>query len=126
MGGQEGIARDLGSHLTIAEDEVRQHGEYRFTRRALYPPDGDPTHTETDIMRVACETPAPATGRLVCELKAEGHDEGEDTFEERLAIVKQVSVGRFIVAIDSDSAVVPRLCGCCGPCMTPRSSGLIR
>jgi len=28
MGGQEGIARDLGSYLAIAQDEVRQHGEH--------------------------------------------------------------------------------------------------
>src|SRR5262245_11274001 len=72
---QEGIASDLWVHLAIAQDEMRQHGEHGFTRRALYPPDGDPTHTETDIMRVTCETPAPATGRLMCELKAEGEEE---------------------------------------------------
>ena len=48
--GQEGIARDLGSYLAIAPDEVRQDAEDGFARRALYPPDGDPTHTEADIM----------------------------------------------------------------------------
>ena len=37
-------------------------------------------------MRMACETPAPATGGLVLELKAQGHDEGKDTFEKRLPI----------------------------------------
>ena len=77
-------------------------------------------------MRVACQAPTSFTSRLVFELKAKGQEEGEHELEKRLAIVKQVSVGRFIVEIDSDSAVVPRLCGCCGPCMTPRSSGLIR
>jgi hypothetical protein len=51
---------------------------------------------------------------------------GQYPFEERLAIVKQVIVGRFIVEIDGDSAVVPRLCGGCGQCVTPRSSGLVR
>src|SRR5438874_11993516 len=86
---QEGIARDLGSYLAIAQDEVRQHREDRFTRRALYPPDGDPTHTEADIMRVACETPSIATTRLVCELKAEGEDEREHDFDVRLAIAKE-------------------------------------
>ena len=30
-------------------------------------------------------------------LKAEGHDEAEDTFEERLAIVQQLHVGRFVL-----------------------------
>ena len=43
MGGQQGIAGDLRAHLAIAQDEVRQDGEHRFTRRALDPPDGDPT-----------------------------------------------------------------------------------
>jgi hypothetical protein len=46
-------------------------------------------------MRVACETPAPATGSLVLELKAKGHDEGKDTFEERLPIAQQLEVGCF-------------------------------
>ena len=79
MGGQQGIAGDLGSHAAIAEDKVGEDREYRFTRRALYPPDGDPTHTEAGIMRVACETPSIATARLVCELKAEGEDERDNT-----------------------------------------------
>src|SRR5215813_12732947 len=53
---QEGIARDLWLHLAIAQDEVWQHGKHGLTRRALYPPNGDPTHTEADIMRVTGET----------------------------------------------------------------------
>jgi len=57
---------------------------------------------------------------------AEGEEEGQETFEERFAIMKQVIVGRFIVEIDGDSAVAPRLCGCCGQCVTPSSSGLVR
>ena len=69
---QQGVASDIRSHLAIAQDEMRQDREHRFTRRALYPPDGDPIHTEADIMRVACQTPTPATGGLVCELKAKG------------------------------------------------------
>jgi hypothetical protein len=76
-------------------------------------------------MRVTCQTPAAVAGRFVCELKADGQQERQHTFEERLAIVKQVSVGRFIVEIDGDGAVVPRLCGCCGQCVTPRASGLV-
>ena len=77
MGGQQGIARDLGSHLAIAQDEMRQDGEHRFARGALDPPDGEPTQTDTGIMRVARETPTAATGRLVGELKAKGEEEGE-------------------------------------------------
>src|SRR5262249_31481584 len=37
---------------------------------------------------------------------------------------QQANVGGFILEINSDSAVMPRLCGCCGQCVTPRSSGL--
>ena len=82
MGGQQGIAGDLRAHLAIAQDEVRQDGEHRFARRALDTPDGEPTQTDTDIMGVAGQAPAAATGRLVCELKAKGQDEGEDTLDE--------------------------------------------
>ena len=62
----------------------------RFTRRALDPPDSDPTHTETDIMRVACETPAPVTGGLVCELKAQGEEESAHEFHKGLAVAQQL------------------------------------
>ena len=56
-------------------------------------------------MGVTCQTPISTTGRLVLELQAKGHDEGEDTFEERLPIAKQLEVGRFAPEIDSDGAV---------------------
>ena len=81
---QQGITGHLRAHLAIAQDEVRQDREHRFARRALETPDGDPTQTDTDIMRVARQAPAPATGGLVFELKAEGQDEGEHTFEKAL------------------------------------------
>jgi hypothetical protein len=42
-------------------------------------------------MGVARQAPATATGGLVGELKAKGQDKGHDTFEERLAIVKQLA-----------------------------------
>jgi hypothetical protein len=82
-----------------------QNREHRATRRALETPDGDPTQADTDVMGVACQTPISATGGLVLELKAKGHDEGDDTFEERLPIAKQLEVGRFAPEIDSDGAV---------------------
>ena len=50
------------------------------------------------------------------QLKAQGHHEGQDTFEERLAIAKQLQVGRFVVKIDGDSAVVSRQFGRCAMC----------
>ena len=62
-------------------------------------------------MRVACETPSIATARLVCELKAEGEDEREHEFDERLAIAKQLKVGRFILKINSDGPVFAGLTG---------------
>ena len=43
-------------------------------------------------MGVARQAPAPATGGFVFQLKTEGHDEGEDTFEECLAITQQLEV----------------------------------
>ena len=69
-------------------NEVRQHGEDRFTRHALYPPDSDPTHAETDIMRVTGETPAPATSCLMCELKAKGEEESAHEFHKGLAVAQ--------------------------------------
>jgi hypothetical protein len=56
-------------------------------------------------MRVARQAPAAATGRLMPELKAQGQHEGHDTFEKRLAIAKQLKVGRFVSKIDGDRAV---------------------
>jgi len=45
----------------------------------------------------------------VFQLQAEGQHEGEDAFEERLAIVKQLHVGRFVLKIDGDGPVFARL-----------------
>jgi len=44
----------------------------------------------------------------VLELQAKGHDEGDDTFEERLPIAKQLEVRRFAPEIDGDGAVFSR------------------
>ena len=82
MGGQQGIASHLRSHLAIAQDEVRQDREHGFARRALDTPDGDPTQADTDVMGVACQAPAAATGGLVLELKAKGEEKGEDTIRQ--------------------------------------------
>ena len=111
MGGQQGITGHLRSHLAVAQDEMREDREHRFARRALDTPDGEPTQPDTGIMRVARQASAPATGGFVFQLKAEGHDEGEDTFEERLAIAKQLEVGCFAPEIDGDGAVFAGLAG---------------
>lgn len=64
----------------------------------------------------------PATGCRVGELQAQGQDKGEDELDKHLAIMKQAEVGRFILEINGDGAVVSRLCGCCAQSITPRSS----
>jgi hypothetical protein len=50
----------------------------------------------------------------VGELKAEGQEKGEDAFDKRLAIAKQLKVGGFILEINSDSAVFSCRFGCWG------------
>jgi hypothetical protein len=94
-----------------------------FARRALDTPDSDPAQADTDIMGVAGQAPAAATGCLVRELKAEGQEKGEHAFDKRLAVAQELHVGRFIAEIDGDGAVVPRPCGGLGHMITPRSSG---
>src|SRR5262245_63278174 len=111
MGGQQHITGHLRSHLAIAQDEVGEDRAHGAARGALDPPDGDPTQADAHIMRVAGQTPSPITGRLVLELKTKGQDEGEDTFEERLPIIQQLKIGRFILKIDGDRAVFPGLFG---------------
>src|SRR2546430_15475538 len=112
MGGQQRIPSDLRSHLTIAQDEVGEDREHGAARGALEPPDGDPTETDTRIMGVTCEAPAAATGRLVEELKAQGQEKGEDAFDKRLPVTKELKVGRFVLKIDSDGAVGACRCSC--------------
>jgi hypothetical protein len=59
-------------------------------------------------MGVAGQAPAATTSRLVGELKAKGQEKGQDAFDKGFAVAKELPVGRFIVEIDSDGAVVPR------------------
>jgi hypothetical protein len=76
-------------------------------------------------MGVTRQAPTAATSGLVGELKAQGEEKGEDAFDKRFAVATELNVGRFIVEIDGDGAVVLRLCGGCGQYVTPRSSGLV-
>src|SRR5262249_30780228 len=62
-------------------------------------------------MRMAREASTASTVGFVFQLKAEGHEEGEDTFEERVPIAKQLEVGRFAPEIDGDGAVFAGLAG---------------
>jgi hypothetical protein len=67
-----------------------------------------PSKADTDVMGVARQASATATGSFMFQLKAKGHDEREDTFEERLPIAKQLEVCRFAPEIDDDGAVFSR------------------
>ena len=62
-------------------------------------------------MRVASQAPAAATGRLMLELKAKSEEKGEDELDTRLAVVKELNVGRCIMEINGDGAVVASLAG---------------
>jgi hypothetical protein len=112
MGRQEGIAGHVWSHRAVTQDEMRQDGEYSFTRRTLEPPDSEPTQPNTDIVRVTGQAPTATTGRLVCQLKAQGQEKGEDAFDKGLAITKQLRVGRFVLKINGDGPVCAWLFGC--------------
>ena len=92
---------------------MRQDREDGFTRRALNAPDGDPTQPDTRIMRMACPAPTATAGGLVLQLKAEGQEERHHQFEKRLAVIKQLHVGRFVLKIDNDGPVFSRRFGRC-------------
>ena len=106
--GQQGITCHVRTHVAIAQDEVGEHCENRLARRALDAPDGDPTQPNTRIMRMARQAPSPATRRLMFELKANGEEKGEDTFDKRLTVCNQVKVGRVVSKVNGDSAVFSR------------------
>src|SRR5712664_925643 len=106
MGGQQGIAGHVRPHRAVAQDKVRQDGEGRFAGGALDTPDGEPAQANPRVMRVARQAPTRAAAGFVCELEAEGEEEGEDAFDKRFAITKELEVGGFVVEIDSDGAVL--------------------
>jgi hypothetical protein len=47
----------------------------------------------------------------VCELKAKGEEKGEDAFDKRFAIAKQLIIGRFVLKVDGDGPVFTALAG---------------
>ncbi len=87
-------------------NEVRQDGEDRLAGGALDAPNGETTQAYSGIMRVARQVSAPATGRLVGELKPKREDERQDELDKRFAIAEYLEIGRFIAEINSDGAVV--------------------
>jgi hypothetical protein len=64
-------------------------------------------------MGVARPARTAATGRLVPALKAKGHEEGDDTCEERLPIAQQLDIRRFALAIAGDRPVFADRFGRC-------------
>ena len=64
-------------------------------------------------MRMTRQAPSPLTRRLVLELEAEDQEEGEHTFDKRLAVFDQAEVGGFISKINGDGAVCSRRFGRC-------------
>src|SRR5687768_7125521 len=69
-------------------------------------------------MEVAGQTDA-FTGGFVCELKTQGEDESQDELDECFAIAEQLKVGRLIVEIDGDRAVLSGRFGGLGHVSSP-------
>jgi hypothetical protein len=111
MGGQQGITGDLGAHLAVTQDEMREDREHRCTRRALDTPNSEPTQADTHVMGVTRQAPASITAGLVFELQAQSEETGEDTFEKRFAVTQQLHIGRFVVKINRDGPVFTGLAG---------------
>jgi hypothetical protein len=124
MRGHHGLASHLRAHRARAQYEVGEDHEHRATRGARETPNGDTSKADAHIMRVAGQTPSPATGRLGWQLKAQRQEEGDAPFEKRLAVAKPLKVGRFRRKIDRDGTVFPWLCGCAWPGVPPRSDGV--
>ena len=98
---------------------MRQDREHGFASRTLEPPDADPTQTDTTVMGVARQAPTAATGHLVLELKAKGQEKGEDTFDKRLAVAKELKIGRLVLKINGDSPVFVGRFGRCAHVLPP-------
>jgi hypothetical protein len=60
---------------------------------------------------MACQAPTSLTRRLVSELKAQGQDKGEHTFDKRFAIAQQLIIGRFVLKVDGNGPVFAGLAG---------------
>jgi len=106
MGGDQGLAGDIGAHAAIAQDKVRQDGEHRLARGALDAPDGEAIQANPGIMGVTGQTATTRTGRLVGKLEADREDEGQDKLDKRFAIVDQLAVGGWILEIDGEGSVL--------------------
>ena len=102
------VASDTDGEIIFAGSSMLTYRVFAYLPNVNHAYLGDSSEMDAGIMRMACETPAPVTGGLVLELKAKGHDEGNDTFEERLTIAKQLEVCRSAPEIDGDGTVFAR------------------
>ena len=111
MGGDQGLAGDLGAHAAIAQDEVWQDREDRLARGTLDAPDGEAAQAKPGIMGVAGQTATAGTGGFVSKLEADREDKGEDELDKGRAVVQQLEVRGYVVKIDGDGAVFSRRFG---------------
>src|SRR5690348_6886252 len=86
---------------------MRQDGEDGFTPRTLDAPDGEAAEPDAHIVRVTGQASTAVTRGLVCELKAQGEEKGHHAFDKGLAISQERKVGRLVLKINGDGAVVP-------------------
>ena len=62
-------------------------------------------------MGMTRQAPAAATGGLVEELKAQSQEKGEDAFDKRLPIARELKVRGFVSKINRDGPVCAGLFG---------------
>ena len=105
--------------MARAQDNMGEDCAHRLACRALYPPDGHPTQTDTDIRRMPREASAAVTSRLVFQLEAEGEEASDDPREQRFPVCNQAKVRGFISKIDGDGAVFSRRFGRCAHVSLP-------
>jgi hypothetical protein len=105
VGDGQRLPSHVGAHVTVTQDQLGQDSEDGFTGSALNPPDREATKADTRIMRVSRQASTAVTGRFVGELEAKSQEKGEDAFDKRLAVAKQLYVGGFVVKIDGDGPV---------------------
>jgi hypothetical protein len=106
VGGDQGVARHSGTHAARAPDAVGQHRQDRRARGALSAPEGEPAQSNPRIMGVSGQTPTTEAGRLVCELQAQGEEQGEDACDQGPAIVHQRQGGGWLLELARDGTVV--------------------
>jgi hypothetical protein len=121
----QGVAGHVWPHRARASDAGQADREHGFAHGTRDAPEGETPQPDTDVRRVAGETPTPATGRRGCALNAQGQEQGQDDLDTGLAIVKQATGRGCILESNGDRAVVPGLCGGWAPCVTPRGSSRV-